>query len=1081
MSQPFTAKGALRLSASAGSGKTFTLTQLYLRRALLYPDAFKGILAITFTNKAANELKDRIIEKLRKLALSENLKAEDEALGFTDVQKLRESAQASLNQILHNYDDFQVSTIDSFFQSLFSKMAFEANLPYGLKTEIDIGLVKREVLQKGIMAMPEPLKKLMLENVLENLGEKGKKWKAVGYLKSHLLEYIFADKVVDFHIGAEGKWLEDKTLEGAKAVMVQYQAGLKSEIQNAAKAVFQEMEKMGLSRALLHSDLDNGFLKELTTIEGQSKGQNLFKPSASHAKGKLYREPKSKKLSPEERQLLEPLLMRLGELNNNEKNKANYFLANRLQSHLAASRLLLFFREVLKSLNEQQDRFLLNETKFVLKALVNDSEVPYLFEKLGQQVHTMLIDEFQDTDLVQWQVIRPLAKAIVDKGGFFSVVGDVKQSIYYWRGAESTLFKTGLDESLKPIPVEEQSLSFNFRSEENIVAFNNLFFREIADTYYQNLLDSDYVIPDPLWEKQLKTNFGDLEQKIPDHKKTRQGFIDFRIRVESKEQEENSQEDSGEEEAGGLAWMVKEIKSLYALKIPFSDMAILVRNNTQTEEIIALLDAEKQKKDLDFPIEFTAYFDNKAGAQTMLDFLATGMAALEHPEDFFLVQLQRQLETLNAPESWWMDEPGKQPDWFQSFKNLASHGLNDLEKLHLLCTFFELDTLPGHQDAIIQFYNLLIQFRKDPQQAFPDFKTWWMEKGVETKISGDQKASGIQIMTIHKSKGLDFGVVIFPFKFGTKQVAGWVENDFWPYSDLPPWNAHPLLFAKGKREFLHSDPGPEFNNLIFKNALETLNIWYVGFTRPRYGLIIDLSFKSNPLEQLKEPTSTQKANLGFIAAHWINNARETLFQAFPDTANLENDVAEFVFRFRAGNAGPAEITTKNEPSGISKIEISPAWRTSENIPWAIKPKPAIEQATGLLVHSFLENLRHPDDWEKQYFQFTQRQNTEKDLEENGHSILIKFFENEFVKNCFSDAYELFTEQEFLTKKGRVLRPDRVLRGKDGWLIIDFKTGAPDADHMVQVRDYLEAAREILEGKIQAFLIYTDPAEVQEVC
>jgi ATP-dependent exoDNAse (exonuclease V) beta subunit len=160
--ETFQTRGALRLSASAGSGKTYSLTNLYLKRALQFPDSFRGMIAITFTNKAAAELKERIIQRLIQLTSKPIEEKDLTYFEFERPEVLQSRSAEVLNKILHDFDAFRVTTIDSFFQTLFSQLAFEANLPHGLRTELDIESVKKEVLEEGLKDIPENIKSILL-------------------------------------------------------------------------------------------------------------------------------------------------------------------------------------------------------------------------------------------------------------------------------------------------------------------------------------------------------------------------------------------------------------------------------------------------------------------------------------------------------------------------------------------------------------------------------------------------------------------------------------------------------------------------------------------------------------------------------------------------------------------------------------------------------------------------------------------------------------------------------------------------------------------------------------------------------
>jgi ATP-dependent exoDNAse (exonuclease V) beta subunit len=1076
-------EGVLRISASAGSGKTFTITQLYIKRALMRPDAFRGILAITFTKKAANELKEKIIKKLRSLSLAEEIQKEDIEFGFADVTEMREKARLTLDNILHQYDDFQVSTIDSFFQSLFSGLSFEAGLPFGLNVEMDENLVKEEILEEGLLNLPENLKKILLENLLEILSDKGKGWKSSRYLKTHLLDFLFENEVVQFHLRAEDKWFEDAAVLQAKNILQAYLKSQQAILCAAAGDILNFLQSIGFTPQHLNPDLDKTFLDEIAKIGTVASGKLLFsKPAKSHGKGEFNRKPKTRKFTDEQKSQLEILLKAYAETLNPEGSVgADYSLAEAVLKKLTASRLLNYFRKVLKDLNQKHERYLLKETKFVLENLIQESDVPYVFEKLGQQLHTLLIDEFQDTDLIQWKVLRPLAKAIVDKGGFFSVVGDVKQSIYAWRGAESWLFHKGLNEDMEPWIVQNKPLKQNYRSEENIIRFNNLFFKEVSSRFPDWVLSTNYVHENTEWRRVILNNYDELEQFIPEGKEKNKGFTEFRCRIlpkPKKNQNGEESEEEGESDNPALGWLVDEIKRLQNHGIPAGDIAILARSNNEIDKIVNILDAEKKKEEKEFDFSYTAHFDNTAGSQLIIDFLATALQAIKAPNALEMNKMRFILKHLEAPEKWWQTDAGSDPAWFDDFINLSTNRMDEPGKLATILDFFSLSEMKNQWQFIVHFQNLVYEFQNKHSQKYPDFQTWWHQTGNESNIAGVENSLGIQIMTIHKSKGLDFGVVIFPVKCHSSQVSKWAAETFWLNSDQEPWNAYPLLYAKGKKGFLNSGPGQDFGELVYKNALEYLNLYYVAMTRPRYGLILDFSFYGNPFEEEKEPSPTNLGNIAFQSTRWLRNNKALLEESFQKLEWYPEDpVRNLDFGFRIGQIARGKEKSEESPA---LLETTPSWNAEANIPWTMGDRNNEEAMEGIYLHHFLETLEQGENWREKWTGFLKKSQLSAPQAENLSHQLDMLFQSERVKNWFSDRYVALSELEMLSENGLIIRADRLLKTEKEMIILDFKTGEQDGAYIQQVREYLKVARSVFSLPVQGYVVYTRGPELIEV-
>ena len=231
--------------------------------------------------------------------------------------------------------------------------------------------------------------------------------------------------------------------------------------------------------------------------------------------------------------------------------------------------------------------------------------MPFLFEKIGSRLHTLLIDEFQDTDRVQWKVLLPLARVVVENGGLFSVVGDVKQSIYGWRGADSSLFMEGFSNDLSPYPVKDDSLKTNFRSQFNIVNFNNWLFSELASGYANNLEACEQVRDASTWDATIKSNYKDVGQFVkPAFLEQKAGFVEVRARP--RKQAAGAEEDEEESsQAGFFDWLPSEIMRLQDGGFKASDIAILVRTNKDAKEAIRVLDNARNHGHSEYVFSFT--------------------------------------------------------------------------------------------------------------------------------------------------------------------------------------------------------------------------------------------------------------------------------------------------------------------------------------------------------------------------------------------------------------------------------------------------------------------------------------------
>lgn len=1060
--------GIQRISASAGSGKTYSLTKLYMAKALAQPGNFKGMVAITFTNKAAEELKERILLNLHKISLGdEKMSGLVKEMGFS-LEEARAHAKNTLAAILHDFDAFQITTIDAFFQRIFSGLSYEMNIPQGLQPDLDRELIKEEVLEMGLRQIDTDTQSILLENILELLAEKGKGWRPAQYLESELLENLFLDKVIDFQLQQGPEGLTGERILSAKDTLLNHAKDWEGQIRAAAASLISTIDRLGFSPAELDPVEDATFLKERLVLEGIAlRNDPLKEPSGSLKGGDFYRKPKTKKKEWISFQTeIEAAILHYCRC---MEAAPDINLARQLAKHLTAIRLLLYFRNILQQRNSQVQRYLLQEVKFVLKNLVKDNDVPYVFEKLGTRIHTLMIDEFQDTDKTQWQVILPLAQAILDNGGFFAVVGDVKQSIYAWRGADSTLFRSGIDKDLFPLEVKEEILPTNFRSEERIVAFNNWVFDQLPERLAKGAVDAQIVIPQMEWQQLFLLNYQGHAQKPDSKRQPGNGFVDFRLRPHKMVEEE--------EELPSFHWLIPEIIRLQDTGIPGSDICILVRKNSDIQSVVHLLDqATAIYPNYDF--RFSTAADLQANSHPLFRFLFLALVSLSEPEEGYFLEMESLAGSLGLPERFQLSFEKEQPKWRNQWLEAGNENppgvLSISQRLNVAIRFFGLIDFPQHHFALVQCKNLWYQYQNEGVANYGSLKDWWDKKGGKSSLALPDEKQGIQIMTIHKSKGLDFGVVILAIT-STGQSDKWHDFIFWPPTEAEPWNAFPLMQAKGKKEFLKSSVAASFCQEVYVRVLEAVNTWYVAFTRPRYGLIVDISINNAWLSE--KENAGRNARLGYLLPKLLQESKAFLTEKFPGSL-LEESSGNIFLRFQWGKIqAVSNIEKVDADSGLSHFSVPSAIPA---LPWRKMKKQNVEGKRGDLMHLILEKVTGDLDWISQM----EILKKEYHLPQEEVRVMKENFEKLFslpqIMDWFSDAYVSYPEQEIRDHLGEIFRVDRLMKGPEGWVILDFKTGQREKKHENQVETYGQLFSAQLKEKCRAFLVYTASAEILEV-
>ena len=1063
--------GVFRISASAGSGKTYSLTRLFIRRLLRDRNAYRGMLAITFTNKAANELRERILKRLHELSNPELPAGEDDFFGFADRKLLAERASEILKTVLHQSEFLQVGTIDSFFQQIFSHLAIELGLPPGLKTEINLQGIKAELLEEGLMRQDPEAMRILIENLRRQLQYLGKDWRTLPYLRKHLLDSVFEEPVVRLFLSGKTDALSEDNLKKAASVLEAYVNSIKKEVKDSAFELQKKLEELGIRPEMLDAELEQPFINEIRNVWDAAQGKLIPNRMVSHfSKGKFHHKLKSRPFTNAEIEVLQPFILRYGE-SRNDRPMANLTHAENLLRNLFSVRLLLYFRSVLQDLNKTRNRFLLNEVKFLLAGFLDQTEVPYLFEKSGSQLHTLLIDEFQDTDKTQWKVLKALASVVIDNGGLLAVVGDVKQSIYGWRGADSTLFKSGLNRDLTTAPIVEESLEWNYRSEHLVVEFNNWLFKNLVQDFASSLQGAGHVVSITDWEETILKNYEDVQQKAASaESRPHDGFVEVRLRPKPGKAQAVQDEDGDEEETpGAFNWLPSEIMRLQDAGFKASDIAVLVRTNADSASVIRALDQAQRAGYSGYDFSFSTAASGKASSQALFTFL---VLLLRHGsgkkiQAFELEQIRRLGIEIGLEDFFLSPEWSR--NWLEcKFRERDLDGILQEQSL-----YFGLDKLPSQQLMLVRFQDLLSAYLREDAFQQPDFFSWWQEKADQFEVPLAAGGSGITVMTIHRSKGLDFGVVILPV-FSTAQGDSKALHDavFWATGQQEPWNCHPLLRSKASKNLLVRDRAVEYQEDVFARAAEALNTFYVACTRPRYGLIIDITSDA----KLDKPESSI-FRIPIRTAVLLN---KDSFPFDPESYSLESEEDGLLLKFRLGKVGiPISLSGKRQ-STSGDVGTGRRIRMENHTFKPHEAESSVMQRTGILVHRILEKTSLDNQWEALL-------KLEKDSgfwqgEEitQAHADLSSLFEIQDVRNWFSGDWKSYPEQSLISSEGRLLRADRILIQGNRAVILDFKTGESSAAHLKQMEEYIRVFEQASGLKTEGWLLNSQEKNIRKV-
>ena len=1003
--------------ASAGSGKTFTLAVEYIRLVVENPLCFRNILAVTFTNKATEEMKRRILGQLygiwKSLPESDGyLEKIRERTGLSD-EVIRERAGMALHHLIHHYNEFRVMTIDTFFQSVLRNLARELDISATLR----IGLNDYQVEEMAVDRMIDDLKvtdvmlQWLMRYILDNISD-DKSWNVIRQIKQ-FGRTIFKDEYKAVSTEIQQKMEEPGFFEQYTTRLKEIRQTASQQMQSIADEFFGILEQ----EALTVDDFSFGKsgvagvfqkLREGAPFDELLIGKRALDSVGDASKWYKKTHPQRERIHVLVESQLDPLLRRL--IENRPQQWCLYKSADLTLRHLSQLRLLGSIEQKVRHLNEEANRFLLSDTQQLLQTLIDGSDSPFIFEKIGAQLQHVMIDEFQDTSVVQWQNFKILlVEAMSHQQSGNLIVGDVKQSIYRWRSGDWRLLND--IEAQFPHPDQQltvQTLDTNYRSARRIVEFNNAFFTHAAELEYLALGASPEA-------DQLRKAYADVVQQIPPNRPTA-GSVKITLltdRRPDKGQVLSSQNIPHEEarrartfwEERNLAHaepaynyrdqilqdVVSCVSELLAEGARPNEIAILVRSN-------ALIPLIAQHFMLHMPevsiISDEAFrLDASSAVCTIID----ALRLLSRPNDLLtkatlVKRYQRQIlgndltDTqllLNEghlagagtflPKTSWLVVPPRAECFFEerscslphrhkkfnellpeefvtSFNNLRSMPLYELvERLYRI---FALDRLESQSAYICAFFDFLTDYLSEAsvvplrkhsarggttsqrsaltlategtQELFERnytgleqlkaFLNEWDET-ISAKTIQSDEITGIRLISIHKSKGLEFPHVIIPFCDWPLEHPGilWaVPEDMTFLSENIPHEEErrARTFSKG-RPCPQSDDLPlipvdysqkQLTGTVFEhayhhehlqNTVDNLNLLYVAFTRASQTLTV-FGKRNAP--------SNSRSSL-------IEQVLPLLSDDLPDTTleGLDAEDVPIIFRLRG------EAITQNDP------------------------------------------------------------------------------------------------------------------------------------------------------------------------
>ena len=1103
--------------ASAGSGKTFTLAVEYISLLVKDPENYQHILAVTFTNKATQEMKMRILSQLYGIANSlqssqQYFNKVKEKTNMPDAV-IRNNARAALTLLIHRYNNFRILTIDAFFQQVLRNLAHELGQTANLRVDLN----NEEITEKAVDQMIESLEKgqpvlQWISTYINNSIEDDNGWNIIGKIKTFGTN-IFKDFYKAHEANLKEQLSNADDFKVYETTLRKRRNDIRKTFNSKARSILNEIKNANLD---ISSNYRSGLYKYLTDSAIAPLTNKPLKAGVLKANESPQNWTSSKCAKADKQQIqtlaAEVLSAQLSELIAYNNDNWNEFQSIQLTlSHLSELRLLHAIADAVDNLTKDTNRFMLSNTQALLKELIADSDTPFIFERIGARLKHVMIDEFQDTSTIQWQNFQVLlANCMAQELSQNLIVGDIKQSVYRWRQGDWGILNN-IEKSFAHQKIRLETLDYNYRSEKRIIDFNNAFWEQcVANTAKEVAQD------DAEKAKIVQKAYEDVAQKT--HKTTENGFVKISL-YPSKSMKEAVLEE-----------LIETIKELfnngYGGKNQ-SKIAILVRSKSNIQDIVnALLQS--------FGNEINIVSDEafRLDASLSVNIIVSAMHLLTHPDDVLtrgkLVKLYNQevlkkpltdtdllvsinesnnIDTKNidkkerrklATEQQMAKLNSQLPPEYVANRELLL-GLPIVDLVDKLFMLFGLDQLEGQSSYICTLYDTLNDFLKDHTADIDDFINEW-ENSLSSKTIQSDEIEGIRIMTIHKSKGLEFDNVIIPFCSWEMEKKGtlWCEtkNKPAPYNKLP---LLPIDFSRDK--LIGTVFEDDYKEEHFQNIVDNLNLLYVAFTRASKNLFVfGLRQGKTTLDNIAKGTPPGNRSYAIeLALRQVSEQLQGSSLSFPDdigseihfeygtlvpeTHEKEHAVADNPFLIKPDKhivsiaTYPQAATFKQSNKSIEFVkgeDVDPSDRTRY-----IK--------IGNVLHQLFSTIYTTADIPARLNELEQQGIIYNDEITSAQlrTRIEDAITNPQVQEWFSKRWQLYNECTILeynkdTNEVEEHRPDRVMTDGKEFVVVDFKFGKEREEYKKQVQQYMEILIRMGHKKVSGYLWYVVKNNVVEV-
>jgi ATP-dependent helicase/nuclease subunit A len=1060
--------------SSAGSGKTRTLAKEYLSLALRFrAHYFKHLLAVTFTNKATQEMKDRILDYLKEFSTGENNELANE---LKEELQLDDSAfsmhaQDVLSSILHSYSQFSISTIDAFFQKVIRAFTREAGLAGDYRLEI----TQDEVLEE------------VVDNLIDELGN-----------NQQLTEWVV--RFATENLENERHWdIRESLIEFAKEIFKEGYKNIEDEVsaKTAEPDYFRKLlEKLRKQRNEFVDTIEGKAKEVIAVFDQHNLTEGDFKYSGGGVMNVFRKLAKMTSIKDDFKKTIDG--KRITNEYQSSKNWANKDSRNfKLISQLAEEKFIHVLNEIaaygnknlraalsadvalggfyafgliadisrkLRDYKNENNLMLLADAPKFLNGVIQDSDTPFIYEKVGSFYRHYLIDEFQDTSGLQWKNFYPLLSNGLDQGYRSLVVGDVKQAIYRWRGGDLKLLQEEVESQIGSGRIETNVLNSNYRSSAAVVFFNNALFSTTSSIV---AADTGYDISEQVYR--------DVSQKVA---KTHEGFVQVQFFPDTKEDDWRQ---------NALETIPSLLERLQDAGIALKDIALLVRRREEGQDIVRYLmdykNSEQAKSSYRYDVVSNESLRVDGAASVRL--ITGAMRFLLNPDDdiaraevayeYFRIHKPRRTftEVFSVTNQTVFDALlppafGRQK---ASLKKLPLYELTES-----LIRIFELTGQSGEFAYIQAFQDAVLKFATRERNDLESFLEFWEDKRNETVIKVPDDVDGAQILTIHKSKGLQFKYVIVPFCWWNMDHEFGKFPNLWVKSSEPPFDQAGYIPVKYSSKLKETYFEEFYTEEHTRSYLDNLNLLYVALTRAEAGLLVMAPFKEKGSRDPEKETGSTSSHL--------------LLEGILQNENLRKDWDEATRMYRVGTLVAPPASKPKLVAEAIRLSTFPAYAWNEKlvIRQSSKDKEFFEGADdqrgkinyGIHLHAILSRIKYAEELPTVFDALL----SEGMITANDRAPLQKqideLLQNHEVAGWFSKDWMVRTEIPILLPGGIESRIDRLMTKDKRAIIVDFKTGEPAKADQRQVLEYIDTLRKMNFIDVEGFLLYVKSGELVSV-